>query len=165
MAKALGVSRQSAHRRFRDLVPSKVRSRRRRPTPEARLVVEYAQREAKHLGATAVRSEHLLLGTVRSGDHAAAAGLEELGVTMEAARTAALTLRESGQTQAELKQEVNGILSEAIRAAHLAGAERVGVEHILMGALSDPAGGATAVLRALGVTPDAARRAVAKANG
>src|SRR5829696_8069851 len=128
VAKALGVSRQSAHRRFRDLVPSRVRSKRRRPTPEARLVVEYAQREAKELGATAVRSEHLLLGTLRSGDHATAAALEDLGVTMEAARTAALTARESGPSRAEVKYEVNVVLSEAIRAARVDGADRVGVE-------------------------------------
>src|SRR3954454_12206667 len=47
VARALGVSRQSAHRRFRDLVPARVQSSRLSPTPEARLVVEYARREAR----------------------------------------------------------------------------------------------------------------------
>src|SRR3954462_3158626 len=48
-AGARGVSRQSAHRRFRDLVPARIRSDQPSPTPEARLVVEYARREAREL--------------------------------------------------------------------------------------------------------------------
>src|SRR4051794_7633393 len=60
VARALGVRRQSAHRRFRDLIPATPHGRRLRPSPEMRLAVEYARREAKELGAPEIGSEHLL---------------------------------------------------------------------------------------------------------
>src|SRR6478735_7476517 len=156
IARALGVSRQSAHRRFRDLVPARMRSKRPSPTPEARLVVEYARREAREMAITTVGSEHLVLGVLRSGDHPAAARLNGLGITLDAARTAALSLQESGREHSEIDREIKRVLEEALHAARRDGADRVGVEHILTGALCDPAGGATRMLRALGVTPDEA---------
>src|SRR4051812_48502376 len=67
VARALGVSRQSAHRRFRDLVPPRAPSQRPRPTAETRLAIEYARRQACDHGAAAVGSEHILLGILRSG--------------------------------------------------------------------------------------------------
>jgi len=159
VARALGVSRQSAHRRFRDLVPPRTRARRSRPTPEARLVVEYARREAREAAVGAVGSEHLLLGMLRAGDDQT---LTELGVTFDAAQSAARAVSAQGRDRAEVGQEVRLALAEAAQRARRAGADRVGLEHILFGALSDPAGGATAVLHALGVTPDAVTAAVAK---
>src|SRR3954451_11089611 len=154
IARALGVSRQSAHRRVRDLVPARMRSNRPSPTPEARLVVEFARREARELSNTPVGTEHLLLGVLRSGDHPAAALLSDLGITLDAARAAVLTLGDSRHEPAEVDREIKRVLEEALRAAHRDGANRVGVEHLLIGALHDPAGGATQVLRTLGMTRD-----------
>ena len=68
VARALGVSRQSAHRRFRDLVPPRAPAQRLLPTPETRLAVEYARYEARKHGAPAVGSVHLLLGILHSGN-------------------------------------------------------------------------------------------------
>jgi len=108
------------------------------------------------MAITTVGSEHLVLGVLRSGDHPAAARLNGLGITLDAARTAALSLQESGREHAEIDREIKRVLEEALHAARRDGADRVGVEHILTGALCDPAGGATRMLRALGVTPDEA---------
>jgi ATP-dependent Clp protease ATP-binding subunit ClpA len=150
VARALGVQRQSAHRRFRDLVPAKAHGRKLRPMPEVRIAVEYAQREAKAVGASAVGSEHLLLGILRSGDHPVVSRLGELGIEFEAAQDAC-----RGRDTAVPADEPKAVLAAAARAARSAGSRRVGLEHLLAGTLSDPAGGANAVVRALGVVPEA----------
>ena len=152
VARALGVKRQSAHRRFRDLVPAKAYGRRLRTTPESRLAVEYARREAEADASAAaeIGSQHLLLGALRSGDHPVLAALEELGVGFEAAQETCRA-RADGVPVGELKT----VLAAAAQPARTAGADRVGIEHLLAGALSDPAGGATAIVRALGVAPEA----------
>ncbi|HEX6026620.1 MAG TPA: Clp protease N-terminal domain-containing protein [Solirubrobacter sp.] len=152
VARALGVSRQSAHRRFRDLVPPRMHATRTQPTPEARLVVEYARREARDMSAAAIASEHLLLGILRSGDHDVAKGLHDLGVTLEAARRSA---REIVSTR-----DVKVALARAVRYARGNGARQVGVEHILVGALEDPDSGAARLLQSLGVAPEDAREIV-----
>src|SRR4051794_34494873 len=55
IARAMGVSRQAVHRRFRSLAPRRSRSRAGvPPTPEVRLVIEYARAEAAELGATSL---------------------------------------------------------------------------------------------------------------
>src|SRR5215211_6766944 len=82
IARALGVSRQAAHRRFRDLAPGGEGDGVERPTPEARLVTDYAREESIALGDAGVHSEHLLLAVLRLGDDHAEA-LREAGVTLE----------------------------------------------------------------------------------
>ena len=162
VARALGVSRQSAHRRFRDLVPPRQRSKRPRPTPEVKLAVEYARREARKLGASAVTSEHLLLGMLRSGDCATVEALNALGVTLDAARPAARTVSAARAGRPELEDEARAVLAEALRAAQRERAGQVGIEHLLIGALMDPAGGAAQVLCALGISPESAGGAPAE---
>ena len=156
VATALGVSHQSAHRRFRDLVPPRARAERMLPTPEAQLAVEYARREASRQGAASVGSVHLLLGILGSGDSETVQALNALGITIDAAREAAQTL----ETRDGPAAESRAALGHALRAARREQAEKVGLRHILAGALHDPADGAMAVIRALGVTPEQARGAV-----
>jgi ATP-dependent Clp protease ATP-binding subunit ClpA len=164
IARALGVSRQSAHRRFRDLVPPRQRSTRPRPTPEAKLAVEYARREARRLGAAAVSSEHLVLGILRSGDCATVEALASLGVTLPATRAAARAITAAQESEPRVDDEVRTVLAEALRAAIRERAGQVGIEHLLIGALMDPAGGAAQLLRALGVSPEAAGARVGEAR-
>ena len=140
VARSLGVTRQSAHRRFRSLM---ARGSGPRPTPELRLAVECARRETQE----AIGSEHLLLGIMRVGDHPAIAALERLGVDYHEARHA---------LPAKGRGDVKPVLRAAVEVARRQGSDRIGVEHVLEGALRDPAGGASATLRALGVTPAAA---------
>ena len=74
VARALGISRQAAHRRYRELAaatdpPSGADDAARlRVSPEARAAVQLAGEEAAALGATRMGSEHLLLGILRAGD-------------------------------------------------------------------------------------------------
>src|SRR3954470_8934497 len=95
VARALGISRQAAHRRYRELAaateppPGAEPPTRLRVAPEARAAVQLAGEEATALGATRMGSEHLLLGILRAGDEVAAAALRASGVTLEGARAAA----------------------------------------------------------------------------
>ena len=75
VASAIGISRQAAHRRYRDLVGVELsdeqamrrgRGGRILVTSEARAAVALARAEATALGAGTVGSEHLLLGIIRS---------------------------------------------------------------------------------------------------
>src|SRR4051794_23996693 len=136
VARALGVTRQSTHRRFRELIAPRVRDGRPRPTPELRLVVEYARAEAQHLAAPAVGSEHLLVGILRCVDHPAVAALERLGVGYGPARDVARTV--SGRRETDVKR----VLCAALALAQRGGCEQIGIEHVLLGAFQDSASGA-----------------------
>jgi hypothetical protein len=83
IAKALSISRQAAHRRYRDL--ANVAAKPLRLSSNARRAILLAREEAASSGARGVASEHLLLGVLRSGGSASRA-LEAGGVTPEAAR-------------------------------------------------------------------------------
>src|SRR5215210_8513067 len=92
IARALGISRQAAHRRYRQLAdevpvaPAGQAPGRILVTSEARAVVALAREEARELGSTTVGTEHLLLAIVRDGHGSAAEALTRLGVTLDAAR-------------------------------------------------------------------------------
>jgi ATP-dependent Clp protease ATP-binding subunit ClpA len=154
IARALGVSRQSAHRRFRDLVPPRHQTVRTLSTPEAKLAIEYACREARELGSPNVAGEHVLLGTLHVDDCTAVQALNALGVTLKAARPAAQQVSAARREGPPTDDETRAILSGAMRASL---DERVGIKHLLIGALNDPAGGAAKVLGVLGVEPETAR--------
>ena len=154
VATALGVSRQSAHRRFRDLVPPRAAAYRMLPSPEARLAVEYARREACALGAPAVGGVHLLLGILCSGDSETVRSLERLGVTIDAARTAAATLAPAHTTRDGLDAETKAALAVAHRAAVQEQVRTVGLTHLLAGALHKPDGSAAVLLGMLGVSTE-----------
>jgi ATP-dependent Clp protease ATP-binding subunit ClpA len=157
VSRALGVTRQSAHRRFRGLIAPGTHDGRPRPTPELRLVVEYARVEAQDLDAAAVGSEHLLLGSLRCGEHPAVAALDRLGVGYGPARDAARTVLAGSGT------DVKRVLCAALQLAQRDGCLQIGIEHVLLGALHDPASGATATLRALRVPSGEAIAALAGA--
>ena len=157
VARALGVTRQSAHRRFRELIAPRKRDGRPQPTPELRLVVEHAREEARELAAPAVGSEHLLVGILRSGEHPAVAALNRLGLEYDSARRAAGTVSATARGNADLKK----VLVEALHAAHRDGCDQIGVDHVLLAALRDPASGASATVCELGVVPEAVLTALA----
>jgi ATP-dependent Clp protease ATP-binding subunit ClpA len=161
VARSLGISRQAAHRRFRDLAPRGPDDGTERPTPEARLAVEYAREEAEAAGAAAVRSEHLLLGVLRNGDERAASVLRDAGVTLDDARAVAgdpavAAAARAADGEPPGRRAVHAALLAARR--HQAGT--VGVEHLLLGVLDDDRDGAATVLRRLGVAPETVRARV-----
>ena len=172
IARALGISRQAAHRRYRylaDEVPAATPGRgapgRILVTSEARTVVAFAREEARDLGATSVGTEHLLLGIVREGQGSAAEALNRLGVTLDAARGCAQpTLVESTPAGAAEPGSVEPgprgispfarkVFEQSLREALARGDGYIGTDHLLLAALRDAHGGAARTLEALGVPP------------
>ena len=161
VARALGISRQAAHRRYRELAaatepPVGAETPRLRVAPEARAAVQLAGEEATTVGAARMGSEHLLLGILRAGDDVAAAALRGAGVTLEGARAAAQptiadgSLEENGS--AALTTYARRVFGEAMRYAAADPHHVITVSDLLLAALRDPRGGACRTLEALSIS-------------
>jgi len=163
VARALGISRQAAHRRYRELAAAteppagaEPAAPKLRVAPEARAAVQLASEEAAALGAPRMGSEHLLLGILRAGDAKAAAALRAAGVTLEAARLAAQpTLAGEEPPNGGVTAYARRVFHEALRAAAADPSHLITVSDLLRAALRDPDGGAHRTLDALGVSPSA----------
>ena len=165
VARALGISRQAAHRRYRELAaatepPPGADPHPLRVSPEARAAVQLAGEEAKALGAVQLGSEHLLLGILRAGDGVAAGALRAAGVTLDNARAAA-TPTLAGETAgtedraSAVTAYARRVFGEALRHAAADPGRAIGVGDLLREALREPDGGACRTLAALGVSPAA----------
>jgi ATP-dependent Clp protease ATP-binding subunit ClpA len=154
VARAMGITRQAAHRRFKDLAKQRRDSKRLPPTPEVRLVFDYARAEARALGATVLAPVHVVLGIMRNGDRRAAAALSASGLDLERAREAARAARSSAGRNGGSKVDIRAMLAETAQCARQRGAEQVEVEHLLRSALTSDDHGADDVLEALGIAPD-----------
>jgi ATP-dependent Clp protease ATP-binding subunit ClpA len=155
LARALGISRQAAHRRFRDLAPERPRARRRLVASDAvRRVVRLAHAEAVAAGTTA-GSQHVLLGILRT-DSEAARALKSEGVTLDGARACG-QIPDADDHARQDSTCVRTILRQAGRVALARGDRHLGLEQLLLAALADPDGGAHRTLTALGVTPASIR--------
>jgi transposase-like protein len=164
VARALGISRQAAHRRYRELAAATEppacagEPARLRVAPEARAAVQLAGEEAVALGAARMGSEHLLLGIIRAGDPVAAAALRAAGVTLENARLAAApTLTGEDAPDEQITAYARRVFTEALRTAAADPSHMIGVVDLLRSALSDETGGACRTLEALGVDVGALR--------
>jgi hypothetical protein len=177
VARAHGISRQAAHRRYRDLVGVELPDEGAEPaghgrllvTTEARAAVTLAREEAKALGARTVGSEHLLLGIIRCRAPVTARVLEAGGVTLaDARRCAQPTLVDGAPPPAAppepdaagprgISAYARAVFGQALREAVKRGDGHVGVDHLLLASLQDPNGGACRTLSELGVDPDALR--------
>lgn len=156
VARALGISRQAAHRRFRDLAPAR-RRHRRRPlvaTDAARRVVQLARTEALAAGASP-GSEHVLLAILRT-DSDATRALRFKGVTPERAR-ACLQSHPGEAHDRRDSGSMPRILKQAARVAVSRGDHELNLEQLLLAALADPDGGARRMLTALDVKPASLR--------
>lgn len=157
VARAMGISRQAAHRRFKDLAKHKRGSRRLPPTPEVRLVFDYARAEARELGASVLAPMHVVLGILRNGDRRAAAALTASGLDLEEARRVARAEHANGDIAARRRAErvdIRTMLAETANCARRRGADTVEVEHLLRSALASEDHGAGQLLERLGVAPD-----------
>jgi hypothetical protein len=150
IARALSISRQAAHRRYRHLAPERPPERPRRlvATDDARTSVRLARERAIAAGDPP-RSEHVLLGILGT-DTDAARALRAEGVTFEAAQTYA---RASAADAGDGGSSLRRILRHAGKAAVARGDERLGTDQLLLAALADQDGGARRTIVALGVTP------------
>jgi transposase-like protein len=184
IARALGISRQAAHRRYRDLAgialpdegDDKPGDKRMLVTSEARAAVTLAREEATALGARAVGSEHLLLGIIRSRAPSVVGVLEARGVTLaEARRCAQPTLvngapppappagEPSATAPRGMSAYARAVFEQSLREAVKRGDGYIGVDHLLLASLEDPGGGACRTLYELGVDPEEVRNGLAVA--
>jgi hypothetical protein len=181
VARAMGISRQAAHRRYRELAglslphpepEPKAGSGRILVTSEARTAVNLAREEANALGAGTVGSEHLLLGIIRC-DSARVATILRAEVTLDRARSCAQPTLVEGQPPPSppvappasggphgISAYARSVFEQSLREAVRRGDRFVGVEHLLLASLQDPTGGASRTLDALGVDPGAVRAAL-----
>jgi ATP-dependent Clp protease ATP-binding subunit ClpA len=174
IARALGVSKQAAHRKHRELARTLQLSLpgggpKVLVTSEARRSIQFARDEARQLGQPAVGTEHILLGILRCrGSHAVRA-LNALGVTHEAARLcvqptmAGVTLDRSGVDGGNgerrgVTPHARRILEGSLREAVKRHEGYIGVEHLLLALLTDSRNGAVQTLEAMKTTPKAVRR-------
>jgi ATP-dependent Clp protease ATP-binding subunit ClpA len=174
VARALGVSKQAAHRKHRELARTlQLTSPGGGPkvlvTAEARRSIQLARDEAKQLGQPAVGTEHILLGILRCRGSQAVEALNTLGVTHEAARlcvqpTMPGVVPEQAGTDGDGEQRqgvtshARRILEGSLREAVKRHEDYIGVEHILLALLSDSRNGAVQTLEAMKTTPKAIRR-------
>ena len=154
VARALGITRQAAHRRYRRLAPERTPAPPRRlvATAEARHAVRLARERAIAAGEP-LRAKHVLLGVLGT-DTDAARALEAEGVTLDAARACARAADAGDNDPASLRR----VLRAAALVAAARGEERLGAERLLLAALADADGGARRTLAALGVTPASVRK-------
>jgi len=181
VARALGISRQAAHRRYRDLAGVELPDEGAEPkgqarilvTSEARAAVTLAREEATALGAGTVGSEHLLLGIIRSRATTAADVLEAGGVTLSDARRCAQATLVDGAPPppARAARVASGprgisayaraVFEQSLREAVKRGDGFIGVDHLLLASLEDPSGGACRTLCELGLDPEDVRASLA----
>ena len=151
LARAMGISRQAAHRRFRVLAPEPARDRAPRlvATDAARRVVRLARAEALAAGA-ALRSEHLLLAILRT-DSPVAGVLRSEGLTLADTRACIERSRHgAGDDGSDCLRQIG---QQAARVALARGSTELDLDHLLLAVLAAPDGGARRTITALGLEP------------
>ncbi len=160
---ALGISRQAAHRRFRDVTPvprtatEHAQVERILVTGDARETVRLAREEAIAKGAPRVGTEHLLVALARNPSPAVAYALRASGLDADRLRSALQPTVASEQANgngtptftANAREVLEGTLREAVER----GDGFIAPEHLLLALLRNPEGGAARTLEALGVPP------------
>ena len=135
-------------------------------TPRARQVLANANHEAQRFNHPYVGTEHLLLGLCSVNDGVAADVLDELGVTLEAVRLEVERVigHGDGETVVEGLLPYTPRTKKVFQLAHAeAGAlhhNYIGTEHLLLAMLREGEGVAARVLESLGVSIEAAIKAV-----
>jgi transposase-like protein len=173
IARALGVSKQAAHRKHRELARTLQISLpgggpKVLVTADARRSIQLAREEARQLGQPALGTEHILLGILRCRGNHAVHALNDLGITHEAARlyiqptlaglpTNPTAAGDDGGRQG-VTPHARRILEGSLREAAKRHEGYIGVEHILLALLSDSRNGAVQTLEALKTTPKSVRR-------
>ena len=158
IAKALGISRQAAHRRYRDLAPAEVQ-----PVSlsnHARHAIQLARKEAAAAGARGVSSAHLLVGVLRSGAQASHA-LEAVGITAARARECMGSAEPAANGAGDEGAVARAVLAEAADIARARQTASVEPDHIVLAALNGADGDALRAITALGVAPADVRKRLA----
>jgi hypothetical protein len=181
VAKALGVSKQAAHKKHAATVraltadtSSEMGGDTVMVTGQARAAVGFAREEARMAGHDVVGTEHILLGLLRAATGGLATALDAAGVTLAAARTdlqstmaeedTAVASGAEGTASAAARTGVSPLaracLEQSLRETVRRGDRHLGIEHLLLALLGRPEGGATRTLESLGVPPARLRREI-----
>jgi Clp amino terminal domain, pathogenicity island component len=172
IARALGISKQAAHRKYRHLKIDFEELAGAGALPlsaNARRSLGYARQEASSLGHPVIGTEHLLLGILRCHESRVVGLLEELGVHYDAARARTqptmpgASLQSPGDAPAGrpdqgVSPHARRILEGAVREARRRHDHAVGVEHLLAALLADSRNGAVQTLEAMRIPPAHVRR-------
>jgi hypothetical protein len=177
VARALGITKQSAHRRHSKRITEPARAPRHAlngggrvvVTGQARQAVRAARAAARALDHAAVDPGHLLLALTTDPQGAAAAALNAIGVEFDALRDAVGRLGlpitpagEPARRRIPISPAARAALEQSLREAQRLGHEHLGVEHILLALLRDPKSGAVQALRDVGVSTDDVERCLGK---
>lgn len=156
VAKALGVTKQAAHKKHAARTGPVGRPRAAAETPfvvtgGARRAVRLAREEARAAGHTELAPGHLLLGVLR-GDGPAAKALARAGASLEAGRE----LLGRGRPLATgrpipISGEVRAAFEESLREAVRRGDAFLGAEHLLLVLAREGDGPGLPFLRELGI--------------
>jgi hypothetical protein len=171
IAEPLGITRQAAHHRHRNVTRSKppaaaasAEVQRVLVTSHARGTVRVAREEATAQGARAVGTEHLLLALTCTCPEPVARVLADAGVDEHALRTmlqpTLVEGTEGREAQDTFTPHAREVLEGSLREAVERGDGFIGADHLLLALLRNPAGGAAQTLDALGVRPEAIFTAV-----
>ncbi len=135
-------------------------------TQRARRVLSLAQEEAEKLNLAQVGTEHLLLGMIREEEGVAGKALRNLGLTQQAITELVVRMSQDAPkliegNLLELSLGTKRAIELAIDEQRRIGRPFVGTEHLLLGLVREwEEGGAVAVLKSLGISPDEVPRQV-----
>jgi hypothetical protein len=147
VARPLGISRQAAHRRYRDLAAAPPPAPRSPAlSAEARAALIRAREEAMRHGSGSIDSGHLLVAIART------ARRPLRGLDVEAARRSFGPPTVNAPSPSGFRPSLHALLARDDGPLKL--------DHLLRAALEDPDGGARRLLDRLGVAPEALREAL-----
>jgi ATP-dependent Clp protease ATP-binding subunit ClpA len=129
-------------------------------TERARIVLTLAQQEAERSGHSYIGTEHLLIGVLREEGGLGQIVLKALGVELEPARAAILTMLDAPRTgvgQIVPTARVKKVIELSFEESRKMGHNYVGTEHLVLGLLIEGEGIAARVLEDMGVTLDGVR--------
>jgi hypothetical protein len=148
----------SAHTALATMIPERF-------TDRARVIINYANEEARKLKHSYIGTEHLLLGLIYERGGIAARAIQELGVSLEKLEAEVKKVMEKSDIQVEENQKHMAFTRAADQAIQYAMEEaqkleydHVGTEHILLGLLRVKDGMAAEALNNSEITINKVRR-------
>jgi hypothetical protein len=174
IARALGVTKQAAHKKHAARVRAKRPGLERQlvtVTGHARQAVYLARQEARALGHGCVETGDLLLGLLRQRESPAATALSSLGVALSPLRDEVKSglaerepVRRGPGDRLPIGPRARAALEQSLREALLLRDSHLGVEHLLLALLRDERASAAYALEALGVSTEAVEERLMRAR-
>jgi hypothetical protein len=162
ISKALGVTKQAAHKRFTPAMTLE------RFTPRARALLENSVDEAQRLKHAYVGTEHVLLALCRDVECLAAKVLAEQQITHETVEQLVTEVTPAGSATntpvftPRASTAIEKALAESLKLGH----NYIGTEHVLLALFADPEGFAANILVQSGATyEDVRTRIIQKLSG